>query len=42
MELGYFAMPSHPPEAWEHSLSLLRIEVMPRLKHLDARLGKAA
>jgi hypothetical protein len=32
----------HKPEAWKHSLSLLKNEVMPRLKHLDASLGKAA
>ena len=32
----------HKPEAWKRSLSLLKNEVMPRLKHLDARIGKAA
>jgi len=32
----------HKPEAWEHSLSLLKYEVLPKLKHLDVRLGKAA
>jgi alkanesulfonate monooxygenase SsuD/methylene tetrahydromethanopterin reductase-like flavin-dependent oxidoreductase (luciferase family) len=32
----------HKSEAWHHSLSLLKNEVMPRLKHLDAGLGKAA
>jgi alkanesulfonate monooxygenase SsuD/methylene tetrahydromethanopterin reductase-like flavin-dependent oxidoreductase (luciferase family) len=32
----------HKPEAWHHSLSLLKNEVLPRLKHLDAGLGKAA
>ena len=26
----------HKPEAWHHSLSLLRNEVMPRLKHLGS------
>ena len=31
----------HKPEAWKHSLSLLKNEVLPRLKHLDAELGKA-
>ena len=25
----------HKPEAWHHSLQLLKHEVMPRLKHLD-------
>jgi alkanesulfonate monooxygenase SsuD/methylene tetrahydromethanopterin reductase-like flavin-dependent oxidoreductase (luciferase family) len=32
----------HKPEAWHHSLSLLKKEVMPRLKHLDAGLVRAA
>jgi alkanesulfonate monooxygenase SsuD/methylene tetrahydromethanopterin reductase-like flavin-dependent oxidoreductase (luciferase family) len=32
----------HRPEAWHHSLSLLKQEVMPRLKHLGAELGRAA
>ncbi len=32
----------HKPEAWHHSLQLLKHEVMPRLKHLDAGLVKAA
>jgi len=32
----------HKPEAWHHSLSLLKNEVMPRLKHLGAELGRAA
>ena len=32
----------HKPEAWHHSLPLLKQEVMPRLKHLDAELGSAA
>ena len=32
----------HKPQAWHHSLSLLKNEVLPRLKHLDADLGKAA
>ena len=32
----------HKPEAWEHSLSLLKYEVLPKLKHLDVGLGKAA
>ena len=32
----------HKPEAWHHSLKLLKQEVMPRLKHLDAGLGRAA
>ena len=32
----------HKPEAWHHSLRLLQHEVMPRLKHLDADLTKAA
>jgi alkanesulfonate monooxygenase SsuD/methylene tetrahydromethanopterin reductase-like flavin-dependent oxidoreductase (luciferase family) len=32
----------HKPEAWHHSLQLLKHEVLPRLKHLDAGLGKAA
>jgi alkanesulfonate monooxygenase SsuD/methylene tetrahydromethanopterin reductase-like flavin-dependent oxidoreductase (luciferase family) len=32
----------HKPEAWHHSLSLLKNEVLPRLKHLDTGLGKAA
>jgi len=32
----------HKPEAWRRSLELLRNEVMPRLKHLDASLGRAA
>jgi len=32
----------HKPEAWQHSLTLLQNEVMPRLKHLDAGMVKAA
>jgi hypothetical protein len=32
----------HKPQAWQHSLSLLKTEVLPRLKHLEAGLGKAA
>jgi alkanesulfonate monooxygenase SsuD/methylene tetrahydromethanopterin reductase-like flavin-dependent oxidoreductase (luciferase family) len=32
----------HKPEAWRNSLKLLKHEVLPRLAHLDARLGKAA
>jgi alkanesulfonate monooxygenase SsuD/methylene tetrahydromethanopterin reductase-like flavin-dependent oxidoreductase (luciferase family) len=32
----------HKPEAWHHSLTLLKQEVMPRLKHLNAELGRAA
>ncbi len=32
----------HKPEAWHNSLRLLKQEVMPRLKHLDADLTKAA
>ena len=32
----------HKPEAWHHSLSLLKHEVMPRLTHLGAELGRAA
>ena len=32
----------HKAEAWHHSLSLLKHEVMPRLKHLGAELGRAA
>ena len=32
----------HKPEAWHNSLRLLKHEVMPRLKHLDADLIKAA
>ena len=28
----------HKPEAWHNSLRLLKQEVMPRLKHLDAGL----
>ena len=32
----------HKPEAWHNSLRLLKHEVLPRLKHLDAGLGKAA
>jgi hypothetical protein len=32
----------HKPEAWYHSLSLLKQEVMPRLKHLGTELGRAA
>jgi len=27
---------------WQHSLTLLQNEVMPRLKHLDAGMVKAA
>ena len=30
----------HKPEAWHNSLRLLKQEVMPRLKHLDADLTK--
>ena len=32
----------HKPEAWQNSLRLLKEEVLPRLKHLDPQLGKAA
>jgi hypothetical protein len=32
----------HKPEAWHHSLTLLQQEVMPRLKHLNAGLERAA
>jgi alkanesulfonate monooxygenase SsuD/methylene tetrahydromethanopterin reductase-like flavin-dependent oxidoreductase (luciferase family) len=32
----------HKPEAWHNSLRLLKQEVMPRLKHLDADLVRAA
>ena len=32
----------HKSEAWHHSLSLLKNEVLPRLAHLDTGLGKAA
>jgi alkanesulfonate monooxygenase SsuD/methylene tetrahydromethanopterin reductase-like flavin-dependent oxidoreductase (luciferase family) len=32
----------HRPEAWHHSLALLKNEVLPRLKHLDAAVPKAA
>jgi alkanesulfonate monooxygenase SsuD/methylene tetrahydromethanopterin reductase-like flavin-dependent oxidoreductase (luciferase family) len=32
----------HKPEAWHHSLQLLKHEVLPRLKNLEAGLGKAA
>jgi alkanesulfonate monooxygenase SsuD/methylene tetrahydromethanopterin reductase-like flavin-dependent oxidoreductase (luciferase family) len=32
----------HKPEAWHNSLRLLKHEVMPRLKHLNAELGRAA
>jgi len=32
----------HKPEAWRHSLTLLKQEVMPRLKHLNAELVRAA
>jgi alkanesulfonate monooxygenase SsuD/methylene tetrahydromethanopterin reductase-like flavin-dependent oxidoreductase (luciferase family) len=32
----------HKPEAWQHSLQLLKNEVQPRLKNLDVGLGKAA
>ena len=32
----------HKPEAWHHSLTLLKQEVLPRLKHLGAELGRAA
>jgi alkanesulfonate monooxygenase SsuD/methylene tetrahydromethanopterin reductase-like flavin-dependent oxidoreductase (luciferase family) len=32
----------HKPEAWRHSLELLRHDVMPRLKHLGADRIKAA
>jgi alkanesulfonate monooxygenase SsuD/methylene tetrahydromethanopterin reductase-like flavin-dependent oxidoreductase (luciferase family) len=32
----------HKPEAWQHSLTLLKQEVMPKLKHLGAEFGRAA
>jgi hypothetical protein len=32
----------HKPEAWHYSLRLLKQEVMPRLKHLNANLIRAA
>jgi alkanesulfonate monooxygenase SsuD/methylene tetrahydromethanopterin reductase-like flavin-dependent oxidoreductase (luciferase family) len=32
----------HKPEAWRNSLRLLKQEVLPRLKHLDAGAAKAA
>jgi len=32
----------HKPEAWHNSLRLLKQEVMPRLKHLNADLVRAA
>jgi alkanesulfonate monooxygenase SsuD/methylene tetrahydromethanopterin reductase-like flavin-dependent oxidoreductase (luciferase family) len=32
----------HKPEAWHNSLRLLKQEVMPRLKHLNAELVQAA
>src|SRR6266702_8709433 len=32
----------HKPDAWHNSLRLLRHEVLPRLKHLGAELGRAA
>jgi hypothetical protein len=32
----------HKPEAWHHSLQLLKHEVLPRLNHPDTTLGKAA
>jgi hypothetical protein len=32
----------HKPESWHHSLTPLKQEVMPRLKHLDANLVRAA
>jgi alkanesulfonate monooxygenase SsuD/methylene tetrahydromethanopterin reductase-like flavin-dependent oxidoreductase (luciferase family) len=32
----------HRPEAWHHSLGLLKNVVMPGLKHLNADLVKAA
>ena len=32
----------HKPEAWHHSLQLLKHEVMPRLKHLNGDLVRAA
>ena len=32
----------HKPEAWHNSLRLLKQEVMPRLKHLNADLTRAA
>ena len=32
----------YKPEAWHNSLRLLKQEVMPRLKHLDADLTRAA
>jgi alkanesulfonate monooxygenase SsuD/methylene tetrahydromethanopterin reductase-like flavin-dependent oxidoreductase (luciferase family) len=32
----------HKPEAWHRSLHLLKHEVLPRLNHLDAGIGKAA
>ncbi|MGY3456046.1 hypothetical protein ACVWW5_001496 [Bradyrhizobium sp. LM3.4] len=31
----------HKAEAWHHSLSLLRNEVMPRLKHLGSAMKAA-
>ena len=32
----------HKPEAWHNSLRLLKQEVLPKLKHLDASVGRAA
>jgi hypothetical protein len=32
----------HKPEAWQHSLTLLKQEVVPRLKHPNADLVRAA
>ena len=32
----------HKPQAWQHSLSLLKQEVLPRLKYLGAEFGRAA
>jgi alkanesulfonate monooxygenase SsuD/methylene tetrahydromethanopterin reductase-like flavin-dependent oxidoreductase (luciferase family) len=32
----------HKPEAWHHSIKLLKQEVMPRLKHLDTDIVRAA
>jgi len=32
----------HKPEAWYNSLRLLKHEVLTRLQHLDAGIGKAA
>jgi hypothetical protein len=32
----------HKPQAWRHSLQLLKHGVLPRLKHLGAEFGRAA